>query len=194
MLCRFSPPEQLHNDQAHQFESELLNEFCTLLHISKMCIIHSAMAWWSDSIQLYWKCCPLTVCKHQANWQQHNTSIIRKLCLAYNSSIHSSTGFSPFFFKLGRQVKLLIDLMYGTTQTTTEYAQCLKQALQESYALVREQVRPNLEDRTIVHFDRLKPCVVSDVNDHTHSPENNFLADQADQVDRLPSVGTNRIS
>ncbi|KAL5491562.1 hypothetical protein EMCRGX_G016870 [Ephydatia muelleri] len=41
---------------------------------------------------------------------------------------------------------------------------------------------------TIVHFDRLKPCVVPDVDDHTQSPENNILAEQ---VDRHRPVGTN---
>ena len=35
MFCRFSPPEQLHSDQGRQFESELLKEICTLLHIRK---------------------------------------------------------------------------------------------------------------------------------------------------------------
>ena len=35
MFRRFSPPEQLHNDQGRQFESELLKEICTLLHIRK---------------------------------------------------------------------------------------------------------------------------------------------------------------
>ena len=62
MFCRFSPPEQLHSDQGRQFESELLKEICTLLHIRKTRTTpyhHSAMAWWSESIGLYWICCPL---------------------------------------------------------------------------------------------------------------------------------------
>ena len=35
VFCHFSPPEQLHSDQSHQFESLLLAEVCRLLGIKK---------------------------------------------------------------------------------------------------------------------------------------------------------------
>ena len=35
VFLRFSPPEQLHSDQGRQFESNLVNEVCKLLHINK---------------------------------------------------------------------------------------------------------------------------------------------------------------
>ena len=35
MFCRFSLPEQLHTDMGAQFESKLIKEICTLLHINK---------------------------------------------------------------------------------------------------------------------------------------------------------------
>ena len=58
-----------------------------------------------------------TAHNHPSDWDFY----IRKVCLAYNSSIHSSTGFSPFFLMFGREVKLPIDVMYGSNpieQTT----------------------------------------------------------------------------
>ena len=80
-----------------------------------------------------------TVGNHQADWQQH----IRKFCLAYNSSIHSFTRFTPFFLMFRQLVKLLLDLMYSTNQmeshTTSEYAHSLKDSLHEAYSLVRER-------------------------------------------------------
>ena len=80
-----------------------------------------------------------TVGSHPSNWE-HN---IRKVCLAYNSSVHSSTGYSPFFLMFGQQVKLPVDLMYGTGEVAEVpipmYVQRLKVALREAYALVRNK-------------------------------------------------------
>ena len=51
---------------------------------------------------------------HPGNWKHYIH--VRKVCLAYNSSVHSATGFSPFFFMFGREAKLPVDLMYGSNQ------------------------------------------------------------------------------
>ena len=67
---------------------------------------------------------------------------IRKVCLAYNSSSHSTIGFSPFFLMFGHEVKLPVDLMYGSNpqeQTTAiEYVQKLKDGLRDAYSQVHE--------------------------------------------------------
>eukprot|EP00731_Ephydatia_muelleri_P034801 Em0078g1a len=234
MFCRFSPPEQLHSDQGRQFESDLVKEICELLQIRKtrttpyhpQCngMVERFNRTLLDMLST-------AVGNHQADWQQH----IRKLCLAYNSS-----------------AKLPIDLMYGTNQmepnTTSEYARCLKDALQEAYALVRERCQAehkrqkelydqkvhgkpfspgelvwlhstavprgrsrklhhpwkgpfkvmerlgettykikNLQGRrktTFVHFDRLKPCVISDDKpENTGSREQEPVGTNLDLVD-----------
>jgi len=50
--------------------------------------------------------------------------------MAYNTSIHPTTGFTPFYLMFGRQAKLPVELMYGTPEpeslTSTEYANQLK--------------------------------------------------------------------
>ena len=79
-----------------------------------------------------------TVDSYPSSWEQN----IRRVCLAYNSSVHASTGFSPFFLMFGRQVKLPVDLMYGTTQgketAVMEYVKNLKDGLLEAYTLLLE--------------------------------------------------------
>ena len=142
MFCRFSPPEQLHSDQGRQFESELVKEVCKLLEIRK-----------THTTPYHPQCNGIverfnrtllgmlatTVDSYPSSWEQN----IRRVCLAYNSSVHASTGFSPFFLMFGRQVKLPVDLMYGTTlgkeSAVMEYVKNLKDGLLEAYALVRDR-------------------------------------------------------
>ena len=80
-----------------------------------------------------------TVNDHPADWKVY----IRKLCFAYNTSIHSSTGYSPFFLMMGRQATIPIDLKFpvnkGQEKEVPAYVHQLWEGLQSAYALVREQ-------------------------------------------------------
>ena len=128
MFCRFSPPEQLHSDQGRQFDSELVKEICVLLQIRKTHTTpyHPQCNGMVERFnRTLLDMLATTIDNHQADWQHH----IRKLCLAYNSSIHSTTGISPFFLMFGRQVKLPIDLMYGTNRTEPDTAAGFAQKL-----------------------------------------------------------------
>ena len=111
MFCRFSPPEQLHSDQGQQFESALVKEICNILEVKKTHTtpynpLGNGMVGRFNRTLL--DMLSTTVGKHPSNWEQN----IRRVCLAYNSSVHASTGLSPFFLMFGRQVKLPVDLMY----------------------------------------------------------------------------------
>ena len=95
MFCRFSPPEQLHSDQGRQFESELMKEICKLLNIRKtrttpyhpQCdgLVERFNRTLLDMLAT-------TTREHPFDWEDQ----IRKVCMAYNTSVHSSTGFTPF--------------------------------------------------------------------------------------------------
>ena len=142
MFCRFSPPEQLHSDQGRQFEADLLKEVCTLLQIHKTrttayhphCngLVERFNRTLLDMLST-------TVKDHKMDWDQ----CIRRVCLAYNSSVHASTGYSPFYLMYGRQVNLPVDLMYGSTPheacTWGDYAHTLRNNLTEAYVLARRK-------------------------------------------------------
>ena len=111
VFLRFSPPEQLHSDQGRQFESALIAKICKLLQI------------WKTRTTPYHPQCDglverfnrtllsmLATCAegHPFDWEQQ----LRKVCMAYNISVQSSTGFTPFYLMFGRQARLPVDIIY----------------------------------------------------------------------------------
>ena len=142
MFCRFSPPEQVHSDQGRQFESELLKQICNLLQIKKTHTTpyrpqgNGMVERFNRTLQ---DMLAIAVGKHPADWEVY----IRKLCFAYNTSVHSSTGYSPFFLMFGRQATIPIDLMFPLDKEqqkeVPEYVHQLREGLQAAYSLVRER-------------------------------------------------------
>ena len=104
---RFSPPEQLHSDQGCQFESKLFTEVCHLLNIHKSRTTPYRPQ--SDGMierfnRTLLDMLATTVKDNPSNWQSH----LHQVCLAYNTTIHPTTGFTPFYLMFGRQARLPI--------------------------------------------------------------------------------------
>ena len=101
---------------------------------------------------------------HPFDWEDQ----LPKVCMAYNTSIHASTGFTPFFLMFGGQARLPIDLVYGTgagQARVTEYASSTKHALKEAYCNVREKLSAAHYHQK-VHYDKKvhgRPFAVGDL-------------------------------
>ena len=66
-----------------------------------------------------------------------------KVCMAYNTSVHASTRYTPFFLMFGWQARLPADLVYGTRVEQTPvslYVLATERALEEAYRLVRKKL------------------------------------------------------
>ena len=158
VFCRFSPPEQLHSDQGRQFESFLVAEVCRLLGIQKTRT--TAYHPQSDGLVERWNRTllhNLSTCvkDHPESWEDY----VRAICMAYNTSVHATTGFTPFYLMFGRQAKLPVELMYGTPEpeslTSTEYANRLKSSLTEAYQSVRLRTARQLEHQAELYNQKL---------------------------------------
>ena len=67
---------------------------------------------------------------------------LQKLCYAYNTSIYSSTGFSPAELMFGgRKIIVPIDILYGSRSDTHYSFESFKQELQVMYDLARDQMK-----------------------------------------------------
>ena len=49
----------------------------------------------------------VTTKEHPFDWEDQ----IRKVCMAYNTSVHATTGYTPFYLMFGREARLPADYM-----------------------------------------------------------------------------------
>ena len=145
-FLRFSPPEQLHSDQGRQFEAQILAEVCRLLKIKKTQTTPYHPQ--SDGLVERFNRTLLSMLStmvggHHDTWEDH----VRSVCMAYNTSLQPTTGYSPFFLMFGRKARLPIELAYGTSETATHSPNEYAAALQKSLGSAFEQVRKNFKLR-----------------------------------------------
>ena len=153
---RFSPPEQLHSDQGRNFESAVISEVCKLLGVVKTRTTPYHPQ--SDGLVERFNRTLLSMLATAAVEQPFDwESQLRRLCLAYNTSIHPTTGETPFLLMFGRQVRMPVDVMYGTftpqPSTVPQYVADLRSNLEAAYQRVRDCMGRKL-DRQKEVYDR----------------------------------------
>lgn len=147
MFCRFGLPEKLHSDQGRQFEGEVVTHLCRLLGIekSRTTPYHPQ----SDGLVERFN---RTLLSMLATCAEHNPTdwdcYLSKLCMAYNSSLQHTTGYSPYVLMFGREPRLPVDVLFNLDgrppdvpeQNYTSFVCQQRDILHYSYRQVRNNV------------------------------------------------------
>ena len=130
--------EVLHSDQAQEFESKIIGELCTLLHVKKL--RSSPFHPEGNSICERLNGTLLSILKlYMMNNFDDWDILIPSVLLAYNSTKHSSTGFTPVYLAFGRDLRLPSQFVFPSPvsanepQMQSEYARDLRQNLQNGF-------------------------------------------------------------
>ena len=156
-VSTFGCPANLHSDKGSNFMSNLFKNMCKELGINRTsttsyhphgnAMIERTNRTNEESLAKF-------VGEHHITWRDY----LPLLMVAYRSSIHSLTKYSPFYLLFGQSCELPIDCMYQTIQTKiyptlSDYFGCLQDELQTCHELVRESMDVE-QERQKTYYDR----------------------------------------
>ena len=137
-------PISLHSDMGREFVNSLMQKLCDELgiHRSHTTQYHAqgngAVERWHRSLNTM---LGKVVSLHQTDWPRHLPFVVN----AYNTTEHTSTGFTPYFLLYGREQRTPIDVMMGDDdirgQPVSSFAEQLVDRLRHAHAVVRENLK-----------------------------------------------------
>ena len=142
VVCRFGMPIVIHSDQGREFENKILHELCLIggSHKTRTSPYHPE----SDGMverfnRTLLMMLAMVAGKNRDDWDV----LLPAVMMAYRSSVHESTGYSPYRLMFGEECTLPMDIGLPTDpsqpqeELTSPYAIWVRDALEEAYEQVR---------------------------------------------------------
>ena len=143
VVCRFGMPIVIHSDQGREFENKIMQELCILCgsHTTRTTPFHPE----SDGmVERFNRTLLMMMAMFAGKNREDWDDLLPAVMMAYRSSVHESTGFSPYRLMFGEECTLPMDIGLPKEQSdipdsiTSPYAIWVRDALEEAYEQVRQ--------------------------------------------------------
>ena len=137
-VLHYGIPDRIHTDQGKSFEAAIVKELCNLLGVdkSRTSPYHPQGNGMTERFNKTLLDMLGTLLPEQkANWKDH----VAAMTFAYNSTPHTSTGFSPHYLMFLREPKIPANLVVGLeedgdmVQNEAEYVRQVREELEDAY-------------------------------------------------------------
>ena len=160
---RFGPPQRLHSDQGQDFQAQIIQDLCALYNIKKSRTTayrpqgNAQCERFNRTLHNLLKSLPP---EKKKKWPEY----IEELVFFYNTTPHSSTGFTPFFLMFGREARTFNNMVIEEVESNVTDADLSQKNLQEWVAkhmfrmqeaqkIVQQRLALKAKDRKI-RFDK----------------------------------------
>ena len=156
-VVHYGFPARIHSDQGRNFESKIIKDLCNIAGIkkSRTTPYHPMGNGCTERFNRTLISMLRTLEEEQKrNWKR----FVPQLVHAYNSTRHSTTGFSPYFLLFGRQPRLAADVLLDLhtpgsgARCQSEYVRDLQTRLKATYKVAHEAIVKSA-NRAKKHYD-----------------------------------------
>ena len=158
---RFGPPKRIHSDQGRDFEGQLIKDLCALYGVKKSRTTayhpqgNAQCERFNRTLHDLLRSIPPDKKK---KWPEY----LDGLLYCYNTTPHTTTGYSPFYMMFGREPRLCQDILLeaeGSSESDANpdrWVSVHQNRLQEAYALVKRRMTESAAKRKTLYDKRAR--------------------------------------